>query len=74
MLTDTFAAVILASLLAGGNIRALSTFLGESSQNREVTIKVAGLDSQSLVSTVEPLVERIIDIRESERSSVENST
>jgi len=49
----------------GGNILALGTFLGESSQNREVTIKVAGVDSQSLISAVEPLVERIMDVRES---------
>jgi acetoin utilization protein AcuB len=48
----------------GGNILALGTFLGESSQTREVTIKVAGVDSQTLVSTVEPLVERLVDIRE----------
>lgn len=49
---------------AGGNILALGTFLGESSQNREVTIKVAGVDSRSLISAVEPLVERIVDVRE----------
>lgn len=48
----------------GGNILALGTFLGESGQNREVTIKVAGVDSQSLISAVEPLVERIMDVRE----------
>ena len=50
---------------AGGNIIALGTFLGESSENREVTIKVAGMDGKSLVSTIEPLVIRIIDIRAS---------
>ena len=50
---------------AGGNIVALGTFLGESSQNREVVIKVAGVDSQSLVSAIEPLVERVVDVRES---------
>jgi acetoin utilization protein AcuB len=48
----------------GGNILALGTFLGESSQNREVTIKVAGVDRQILASTIEPWVERILDVRE----------
>jgi acetoin utilization protein AcuB len=49
---------------AGGNIVALGTFLGESSENREVTIKVAGVDSQSMISVVTPLVEQVIDSRE----------
>jgi acetoin utilization protein AcuB len=49
---------------AGGNIVALGTFLGESSENREVTIKVAGVDNQSLSSVVTPLVERVVDSRE----------
>jgi acetoin utilization protein AcuB len=48
----------------GGYILALGTFLGESSQNREVTIKVAGVDNQSLIAAVEPFVERIVDVRE----------
>jgi acetoin utilization protein AcuB len=50
---------------AGGNILALGTFLGESSGNWEVTIKVADLDSKVLVSAIEPFVERILDLRES---------
>lgn len=50
---------------AGGNILALGTFLGESSENWEVTIKVADVDRKVLVSTVEPFVERILDLRES---------
>ena len=50
---------------AGGNILALGTFLGESSENLEVTIKVSDLDSKVLVSSIEPLVERILDLRES---------
>jgi acetoin utilization protein AcuB len=48
----------------GGNILALGTFLGESSQNREVTIKVEGVNPQILISRIEPLVERILDVRE----------
>jgi acetoin utilization protein AcuB len=50
---------------AGGNIVALGTFLGESSENREITIKVADVDGKLLLSTIKPLVERIIDFRES---------
>lgn len=50
---------------AGGNIIALGTFLGESSENREVTIKVSEVDLRSLVSRIEPLVEHIVDVRES---------
>jgi acetoin utilization protein AcuB len=47
----------------GGNILALGTFLGESSQKREVTFKVARVDRKSLIAAVEPLVERIVDVR-----------
>jgi acetoin utilization protein AcuB len=49
----------------GGNILALGTFLGESSQNREVTLKVENVDGEALVSATEPYVERVIDLRES---------
>lgn len=49
----------------GGNITALSTFLGESSENRKITLKVGGLDPQALKKAVEPYVERILDLRES---------
>lgn len=49
---------------AGGNILALGTFLGESSENREFTIKVAGVTKSALVSAIEPWVERILDVRE----------
>jgi len=50
---------------AGGTILTLGTFLGESSENREITMKVEGVSPQSLGSCVEPYVEQIIDIRES---------
>jgi len=49
----------------GGHIVALGTFLGESSENREVTMKVYGVDAQSLRNAIEPFVENIVDIRES---------
>jgi acetoin utilization protein AcuB len=49
---------------AGGNIVAFGTFLGESSETREVTMKVTGVDRQSLTSAIEPLTERVLDVRE----------
>jgi len=48
----------------GGNVVALSTFLGDSSENREVCIKVSGVDARALEETLEPFVEKFIDIRE----------
>jgi len=50
---------------AGGNILTLGTFLGESSENREITLKVEGISAQTLEESIEPYVERILDIRES---------
>jgi acetoin utilization protein AcuB len=47
-----------------GNIIALGTFLGESPENREVTVKVEGVEIQALKEAVEPIVKRLIDIRE----------
>ena len=47
----------------GGNILALGTFLGESSENREVTLKVDGVEKQKLIEAVQPFVERVIDVR-----------
>jgi acetoin utilization protein AcuB len=49
---------------AGGNILALGTFLGENSENYEVAVKVAGVSQPALVAAVEPVVERIVDVRE----------
>ena len=48
----------------GGNILSLGTFLGESCDNREVTMKVAGVSMNVLKDAIEPLVERIVDIHE----------
>ena len=42
---------------------ALGTFLGESSENREMTLKVDGLDSETLQRAIEPYVEKIVDVR-----------
>ena len=48
---------------AGGNIMALGTFLGESSENREIVFKVDGVDPKTLEGVVLPFVEKIVDIR-----------
>jgi acetoin utilization protein AcuB len=48
---------------AGGNIIALVTFLGENTENRTVTVKVSRLDGPALRRAVEPVVEKILDVR-----------
>jgi len=50
----------------GGNILSFGTFLGNSSENREVTFKVEGVDEQALKKSIEPFVERIVDLRETQ--------
>jgi acetoin utilization protein AcuB len=47
----------------GGNILALGTFLGESVDNRQLTLKVDGVAVDTLVKALEPVVERIVDVR-----------
>jgi len=49
---------------AGGNIIAVVTFLGESAENRQLTLKVEGIDPKAVRHAVEPVVERIVDLRE----------
>lgn len=48
---------------AGGNFLSLVTSLGESTENRLVTAKVEGVELPALKRTVEPLVQRVVDIR-----------
>jgi len=48
----------------GGNIEAVGTFLGESTANREITIKVEDVEMEALREAVTPYVEKILDIRE----------
>lgn len=50
---------------SGGNLVALGTFMGESTENREITLKVTGVDKATLQDAVKDHVERIVDIRES---------
>ncbi|MCX8025403.1 MAG: CBS domain-containing protein [Thermanaerothrix sp.] len=48
----------------GGNIIALGTFLGESTETRRVTVKVSGVSLEDLQKAVQPVVEKVVDIRE----------
>lgn len=48
----------------GGYIVALGTFLGDSSENREVCMKVADVSVEDLIEAIEPLVEKVVDIRD----------
>lgn len=52
----------------GGNLVALGTFMGESTENREITLKVTGIDQAAVEAAVKDHVERIIDIRQSAHS------
>jgi acetoin utilization protein AcuB len=49
----------------GGNILALSTFMGEDPTNRMVTVKVADVNTEKLVAIMEALGMEIVDVRES---------
>jgi acetoin utilization protein AcuB len=49
----------------GGNIVALGTFMGEDLTNKIITIKVADVDAEKLVSTMEAIGMEIIDVRSS---------
>lgn len=49
---------------AGGNVVALSTFLGESTSTRTIAVKVNNTTLEVLTREVGPVVEKIIDIRE----------
>jgi acetoin utilization protein AcuB len=49
---------------AGGNIISLGTFYGDSTDTGEITLKVDGVDKDTLVKLVTPLVVSIKDVRE----------
>ncbi|HLF28133.1 MAG TPA: CBS and ACT domain-containing protein [Anaerolineae bacterium] len=49
---------------AGGNIIALVQFQGTDSTNRQVMIKVAGINKERLLETLKPVVLEIEDARE----------
>ena len=48
---------------AGGDIITLGTFMGESTQNSELVLKVSGVDEDALKNAVSPVVEKIVDLR-----------
>jgi len=48
----------------GGNVLSLGTFLGESSENREVVMKIQGASAEAITEAIHPFVDRIVDIRE----------
>ena len=51
----------------GGDILALGTFMGESTETGQITLKVDGVPMEALVAAVRPLVIRITDARESQK-------
>lgn len=48
----------------GGNILAMSTFMGEDPTNRMVTVKVSEVPREKLVAIMEALGMEIVDVRE----------
>jgi acetoin utilization protein AcuB len=51
---------------AGGNFVALGTFLGEGASNRLIMFKVSGLELSAVQNLISLLVEKIVDIRQSQ--------
>jgi len=60
----TLAALTKAVYAAGGNILALSTFLGESRVSSLITFKAEGVSLDRLREAIRPSVMRIVDMRE----------
>ena len=48
---------------AGGNFIAFGQFSGEDTSNRLVTFKVGDLDADQVRVAIEPLVEKLVDVR-----------
>jgi len=48
----------------GGNIISVGTFWGEDTRSALVTLKVSGVDKDTLVAEIKPLVIAIADVRE----------
>ncbi len=49
---------------AGGNIVSFATFEGEDPTNAYCTVKVTGVDKDTLVHVLTPVVEKVVDVRE----------
>ncbi len=48
---------------SGGDIRSLGLFMGDSTTNGEITFKVDGVSKEKLLEVLQPLVERIVEVR-----------
>lgn len=48
----------------GGNILAMSTFMGEDPTNRMLTVKVSGAPTEKMIAIMEALGMEIVDVRE----------
>ena len=48
---------------SGGNFIAFGQFAGEDPSNRLVSFKVSGLEEDQLRKEIEPMVEKLVDIR-----------
>jgi acetoin utilization protein AcuB len=60
----TFAKISQAIFDAGGNIIALGTFLGKTSDVSEIMIKANNIDKDKLLAVVKPYILTVLDIRE----------
>lgn len=60
----TFAQLTTAISKAGGNIRGMGAIQGESIDVSAITFKVEGVDLMVLKQALEPIVEKLVDIRE----------
>lgn len=49
---------------AGGNIVSMSTFLGESTTTREVVFKVSGVEKETLLAVLAPLVLEVLHVHQ----------
>jgi len=58
------AAITSAIARLGGNIISLSTFWGEDAVTSYITLKVSGVDKETLINEIKPLVIEIVDVRE----------
>jgi acetoin utilization protein AcuB len=60
----TFAKISQAIFDAGGNIIALGTFMGKSSDVSEIMIKADNIDKEKLLKVVTPFILSVVDVRE----------
>lgn len=51
----------------GGDILALGTMIGENSETGQITVKVAGVEKETLLDAITPCVIKVVDVREESR-------